>query len=256
MAATGHLELGGAAWQQAHMSRTLRVASYNVHKCRGMAGPYAPERNLEVIAGLGADVVALQEVDHRLGARPAALPRDMILETTGLVPAPHQTTGPQSLGWHGQTILIRPDLAALARVRRIALPGIEPRGALAMDLGGLTVIVMHLGLARSSRRAQLARLAAKAGARGRDFLLTGDFNEWRDTRGLESLDGLTVVAPGPSWPAPFPRLRYDRIALSKGLALRGAGVCDTPLARRASDHLPIWADIALSSHSAGFPAQA
>lgn len=212
-----------------------------------MVGPYAPERNLRVIADLRADIVALQEVDHRLGDRPEALPRAMIRDATGLIPAPHPTTGPQSLGWHGQTILIRPDLAAGASVRRIALPGIEPRGALAMHLDGLTVIVLHLGLARSSRRAQLARLAAKAAARGREFLLTGDFNEWRDTRGLESLDGLTVVAPGPSWPAPFPRLRYDRIALSRGLSLRGAGVCDTPLARRASDHLPIWADIALSS---------
>ena len=80
---------------------------------------------------------------------------------------------------------------------------------------------------------------------GRDFLLTGDFNEWRGTRGLESLDGLTVVAPGPSWPAPFPQLRYDRIALSSRLSVLGAGVYDTPLARIASDHLPIWADIAL-----------
>ena len=240
-----HLELGPAPWQQAHMSRTLRVASYNLHKCRGMMGPYAPARNLQVIAELGADIVALQEVDFRMGARPEALPRAMIREATGLVPAPHLTTSQQSLGWHGQTILVRPDLAAQASVRRLALPGIEPRGALAMRLGPLTVIVLHLGLARSSRRAQLARLAGKASAGGRDFLLTGDFNEWRGTRGLESLDGLTVVAPGPSWPAPFPQLRYDRIALSSRLSVLGAGVYDTPLARIASDHLPIWADIAL-----------
>ena len=41
----------------------LRLASYNLHKCRGTFGPYAPEQNLAVIAGLGADIVALQEVD-------------------------------------------------------------------------------------------------------------------------------------------------------------------------------------------------
>ena len=41
----------------------LRLASYNLHKCRGMTGPYAPERNLRVIAEIGADVIALQEVD-------------------------------------------------------------------------------------------------------------------------------------------------------------------------------------------------
>ena len=47
----------------------LRVASYNLHKGRGLTGPHAPERNLEVIAGMGADIVALQEVDRRFGTR-------------------------------------------------------------------------------------------------------------------------------------------------------------------------------------------
>ena len=118
----------------------------------------------------------------------------------------------------------------------------------APDARGLTVIVMHLGLARSSRRAQLARLIAKAvRISGQDFVMTGDFNEWHDDRGLESLAGLQVVAPGPSWPAPWPMLRYDRLALSAGLTLHASGVHDSPLARRASDHLPIWADIALSA---------
>ena len=74
-------------------------------------------------------------------------------------------------------------------------------------------------------------------------MVTGDFNEWRDDRGLESLQPLDVIAPGPSWPAPFPQLRYDRIAISRRLRVLQTGVLDTPLARRASDHLPIWADL-------------
>ena len=65
----------------------LRLASYNLHKCRGMTGPYAPERNLRVIAEMGADVIALQEVDFRHGARPEALPRAQIEAATGMVPA-------------------------------------------------------------------------------------------------------------------------------------------------------------------------
>ena len=65
----------------------LRLASYNLHKCRGLTGPHAPERNLAVIAALKPDIIALQEVDFRLGARPEALPRRLIREATGLVPA-------------------------------------------------------------------------------------------------------------------------------------------------------------------------
>jgi len=36
----------------------------------------------------------------------------------------------------------------------------------------------------------------------------------------------------------------DRIVLGRGLTLTRAGVLDTALARQASDHLPIWGDIA------------
>ncbi len=229
-------------------AQTLRLASYNLHKCRGVTGPHCPERNLEVIAALDPDVIALQEVDFRFGARPEALPRGLIKEMTGLVPAPFFGTGENSLGWHGQTILLRPELAEQAAIRRLPLPGLEPRGALALRLPGLTVVAVHLGLMRSSRRAQLARIVSQA-ARigGSELVLTGDFNEWRDKRGLEALDPLHVIAPGPSWPAPFPRLRYDRLAVSPGIRVDDSGVFVTPIARIASDHLPIWADLTLRS---------
>ena len=229
----------------------LRLGSYNLHKCRGMTGPRAPERNLQVIAAMSADVVALQEVDLRMGDRPEALPRKLIEAATGMVPATFTGTGENSLGWHGQTILMRPELMEKAQMRRMPLPGIEPRGALALHLPGLTIVAVHLGLIRSSRRAQLARIVAQASRMGRDrLILTGDFNEWHDNRGLEALEPMHVIAPGPSWPAPFPRLRYDRIAVSRGIEVLDYGVWDSEIARSASDHLPIWADIALDSHPA------
>ncbi|WP_235756770.1 endonuclease/exonuclease/phosphatase family protein [Paracoccus salsus] len=223
----------------------LILASYNLHKCRGLTGPHAPERNLAVIAALKPDIIALQEVDFRFGARPEALPRTLIRDMTGLVPADITgRTGENSLGWHGQTILMRPDLADSAVVRRLPLPGIEPRGAVAVRLPGLTVVGLHLGLARSSRRAQLARVAAQAARiAGDNIVLMGDFNEWRDDRGLESLAGFRVIAPGPSYPAPLPRLRLDRIALSQHLDVLRHGVFSGAGARDASDHLPIWAEI-------------
>ena len=224
----------------------LRIASYNLHKGRGMTGPHAPERNLQVIADLAPDIITLQEVDFRFGARPEALPRALIREITGLVPVQMRTTGETSLGWHGQSVLLRPDLAEEAVLRRLPLPGIEPRGALAVRVAGLTLIGVHLGLARSSRRAQLARLTAKAARLSSNaVMMMGDFNEWRGDRGLESLETLRVIAPGPSYPAPMPRLRLDRIAVSSAVEVHATGVEDSPLARQASDHLPIWAEITL-----------
>ena len=81
-------------------------------------------------------------------------------------------------------------------------------------------------------------------------VLTGDFNEWHDDRGLEPLEPMHVIAPGPSWPAPFPRLRYDRFAVSRGIEVLAHGVHDNDMARQASDHLPVWADIAFEPRSA------
>ena len=225
----------------------LKLASYNLHKCRGLTGPHAPERNLSVIHALEPDLIALQEVDFRFGARPEALPRGLIAEMTGLVPLDIVgRTGTNSLGWHGQTILLRPDIAETARLRRLPLPGIEPRGALALRLEGLTVIAMHLGLARSSRRAQLTRITAQAARIAEDHIvMMGDFNEWRDDRGLESLAGFQVIAPGPSYPAPMPQLRLDRMAMSRDIQVIRHGVFSGADARNASDHLPIWARIRL-----------
>lgn len=225
----------------------LRVASYNLHKCRGLTGPHEPERNLEIIADLKPDIIALQEVDFRFGARPEALPRALVREMTDLVPMQMRTTGETSLGWHGQAILLRPELSKEATVRRLPLPGIEPRGALALHVAGLTLIAVHLGLARSSRRRQLARLAGKAAhLAGNPVIMMGDFNEWRNDRGLEPLAALNIITPGPSYPAPAPRLSFDRIAISQSIKVLSAGVYDSPLARRASDHLPVWAEIQIS----------
>ncbi|MFD1882462.1 endonuclease/exonuclease/phosphatase family protein [Paracoccus pacificus] len=221
----------------------IRIASYNLHKCRGMTGPHDPGRNLAVIRELDADIVALQEVDFRFGARPEALPRRLVREATGLAPAEFVGTGKESLGWHGQTILARPALLDDGSIRRLPLPGLEPRGALALTLPGITVVGVHLGLLRSSRRAQLDRLIRHLTRREGECAILGDFNEWRDDLGLEPLAGMHLLTPGRTWPALAPRLRLDRFALSTGVRIVNSGAHDTPLARAASDHLPIWADI-------------
>jgi hypothetical protein len=45
----------------------LKVASYNIHRCRGVDGVTRPDRIIGVIREFGADVIALQEVDRRFG---------------------------------------------------------------------------------------------------------------------------------------------------------------------------------------------
>ena len=55
-------------------SNTLRIASYNVQKCVGMDFRRLPRRILQVLDGLRAEIVTLQEADKRLPPRPSRRP--------------------------------------------------------------------------------------------------------------------------------------------------------------------------------------
>ena len=57
-------------------------------------------------------------------------------------------------------------------------------------------------------------------------------------------DALQLVAPGHSGMKTVPLAPLDRFALG-GLEMHNAGVSETKLARRASDHLPVWIDVHL-----------
>ncbi|MNT89055.1 hypothetical protein D3C72_2297170 [compost metagenome] len=81
----------------------------------------------------------------------------------------------------------------------------------------------------------------------------GDFNEWRLGPGsaltrLESVFG-PLPAPIPSYPARMPVLSLDRIMANRADLIAEMAVHDTPLARKASDHLPLLARIDLCAGS-------
>lgn len=235
----------------------LRLASYNLHKCVGMDRKRLPARNIDVINALSADLVALQEVDRRPAPRHFVLPPDMIAAETDFV---HLgiASNPESLGWHGQSVLLRKGLA-VREVRRIDLPSLEPRGAIMVEIaadpaagvarndfpGRFRLVAVHLALMRRWRRLQLEAVRrALADAPEVPTAIIGDFNEWSASGGMEPLaQGFRVHAPGRSYPATQPVGRLDRVALSEGLHLIEAGVLNTPLSRVASDHLPVWADV-------------
>lgn len=221
----------------------MRLASYNIRKCIGLDRQRDPGRILHVINNLDADVVVLQEADKRLGARPAALPREMVEAESDFDPV-HVARNAVSLGWHGNAVLVRRGLAVTG-THRIELPGTEPRGAVAVEIGdALRIVGVHLGLLRSDRRRQLVRILDRFDDDMPTAIL-GDYNEWRAKAGLEALDDrFRVHAPGRSFHAARPVAALDRIALSRGLTLTDAGVAETQPARSASDHLPVWADIA------------
>jgi endonuclease/exonuclease/phosphatase family metal-dependent hydrolase len=227
------------------------IASYNIHKCIGLDGQFDPGRTMSVITEIDADVIALQEVDQRFGERASLLDLEALKRQSGLIPVPFASTQTGN-GWHGNVLLVRD--GAVTSVRTMALPGVEPRGALVADLrlsaGPLRIIAAHLGLLRRSRARQVeAILLAAEPSDGRPVLLLGDLNEWRlgDRSSLRSLSPTfgPLNAAIPSFPSRFPVWALDRVLAKPHSLVTSVELHDTPLARIASDHLPIKALIAL-----------
>jgi endonuclease/exonuclease/phosphatase family metal-dependent hydrolase len=233
----------------------MLVASYNVHKCVGVDGKFDPARISHVIREIGADVIALQEADTRFGERRGLLDLAWMERETGLCPVPVSGVA-RAHGWHGNVVFFREGL--VRDVHQVKLPGLEPRGALLTEIelkdgSALRIIAAHLGLLNRSRQQQ-ARFILDILRSREDYptVLMGDLNEWRlgDRSALNTLSGVFGLPPAvPSFPSRLPVLALDRIMANRPGLIDRVQTHDTPLARLASDHLPIKAVIKLASQS-------
>lgn len=234
----------------------LRIMSWNIHGMIGRDGRRDPERVAEVIHQAGADVAGLQEVGALGGPAELLDPAGTLARLTGLA----QAFGLTELrgGFpYGNAILSRFPIAA-SRSYDLSVPGREKRGCLRadVDLGEAAVHVFncHLGLGRRERRRQAAQLLSadilRDAALAYPLVLVGDFNAWSSRSEVprwirRQLADAAVVArtPRATFPSGFPLLRLDRAYVGPAVRVLGCEVLDSPLARLASDHLPVVAEV-------------
>lgn len=229
----------------------LKFASYNIHKAVGTDRRRDPDRILTVLREIDADVIALQEADRRIGRRESVLPRETIEDYTPwrAVALNHR---PDSLGWHGNALLVRRDIQVV-EAGVVPLPALEPRGAIRADLMAegrrFRVVGMHLDLSGLRRRQQIRAILDHLARCDGDCptVLMGDCNEWSLHRGAlsEFRAPWRLVTPGPSFPAGRPFGRLDRLVLCERWEAEEAGVHHSALAAKASDHLPVWTEASL-----------
>ena len=229
------------------MSRPIKVASYNMRKGIGTDRRRSPERTLEVLREIDADVIALQEADRRFGARAGVITQHLLDEHSDWKAIPLSRRA-ASIGWHGNALLVRKS-AEVVGCEAIHLPALEPRGAVTSDVAidgtVLRVVGMHLDLSGLWRRKQAHAILAHVGAgtQAVPTVMMGDLNEWSAGSGCLRDFGrdFQLAATGPSFHARHPVARLDRIMVSPDLVIADCGVHMSAAARRASDHLPIWA---------------
>ncbi|MEP9360551.1 endonuclease/exonuclease/phosphatase family protein [Sphingomonas sp. KR3-1] len=230
----------------------IKVASYNMRKSIGTDRRRRPERTLQVLCEINADIVALQEADRRFGERSAVLTGHLLAEHSDYKAIPFGTKA-RSMGWHGNALLVRKD-ATILDCEAIHLPALEPRGAVMADVrlasgSVIRVVGMHLDLSGLWRRRQAHAIIThlQASTHQHPTILMGDLNEWSAQSGClrDFASHFTFAGTGKSFHARRPMAKLDRIMASPELTFTGAGVHDSLQARTASDHLPIWATIKL-----------
>jgi len=226
----------------------LRVVTYNVHKCRGMDGRVSVPRVGHVLAEVGADILALQEVlEHQAEGISADLQLPFVLGAN----RKHRGYA------YGNAVLSRFPIG-LTRNYDLSVRGRERRGCLRTDLllhGGalLHVFNVHLGTALIERRHQGRRLVTEELLNDVDIqaprIVLGDFNEW--TRGLatrllrshlQSADLRAHLRRRRTYPGMLPFLHLDHIYYDCALHLERLMLHRSRLALLASDHLPLIGD--------------
>ena len=228
----------------------IRVASYNMRKAIGTDRRRRPERTIDVLNELGADVIALQEADRRFGARASAIPLPLLEAHSDYKAVPFEARA-GSIGWHGNAILVRKEAEVLDKAL-LHLPSLEPRGAVLADVRlrgeALRVVGMHLDLSGLWRRRQAAAILAALAGRGDALpaVLMGDLNEWSLRGGClkDFAEHCRFAECGKSFHVRRPVARLDRIMVTPGLEIADCGVHQSATARKASDHYPVWAALA------------
>ena len=231
---------------------TIRVATYNIHRCRGLDGRTSPSRIADVIRTIDPDIIALQEV---VGASPRS--------------AGHaEELGAQlGMGWvmasarhlrhalFGNVVLSRLPILHHAQYD-LSWKTCEPRCCQRVDIAvgshTLHLYNVHLGTAYLERRYQASRLVSFVHDRrvGQPKIVLGDFNEWMRglatqmlSQRLESIDLRAHLRRRRTYPGVFPLVHLDHIYYEGKVEVARLELPRTRLALLASDHLPLVAEL-------------
>ena len=222
--------------------KNLRLMTYNVRHLEGEDGIVSPERIAHIISAVRPDAVALQELDSVNGR---TLYADQLAELawhTGMY-ATWATAISFAGGGYGVGMLTRERPLS---VRRIPLPGSEPRMLLIVELSQYVYACTHLDLTEQARLASVDIIKREAARSTKPFFIAGDLNaEPHDEPITRLSDDFQILndTTQPTFPASEPDICIDYILVSKGSGsanVRRSKVLNQPT---ASDHRPLVVDL-------------
>ena len=236
----------------------LRIATYNIHKCRGMDRRVRPDRIVKVLREFDADIIALQEVVSLEGGSPEEDQARFVAEELGFRFAFGENRLYQG-GRYGNVVLTRLPIENHLNYDTSA-GGREPRGCLRTDVrfagSTLHIFNVHFGTRFFEQRRQVRLLINEGIVTDRELcgprIVLGDFNEW--LRGsvtstlaayFNKVNVRRNLRRSRTFPGAFPIFRLDNIYLERSLALQRLYRHKSRAALVASDHLPLIADLSV-----------
>lgn len=243
----------------------IRLLTYNVHKCiGGLDRRYAPDRVRDTIAHYSPDLVLLQEVDN--GCKRSAGHRqvDLLGEMLGYR---HRIWYPnvrvRSGGQYGNAILSRfaftqsrnIDVTVSSKKNRSVIHARYRARSAAANGKTRTVHVfnLHLGLSGPERKLQLKQFLASQPLhrlhKNTPIVVAGDFNDVWGTLGKKILipAGFRGMRrPLATFPAYAPMRALDSVFVRGDVQLERVQRSGLAVAKSASDHLPLIADLVIS----------
>jgi len=236
----------------------LRFVSWNIHKgIGGVDRRCRLDRTIDVLRATEADVYLLQEVDEGVPRSRFERQVDVIGDALGMTHRAFAANHLLEKGHYGNAILSRIPFRSSHNLN-LTLPLHKRRSALHARFiveglrHGLWVFNCHLGLAEAERRQQLRRVLRfidEHHGSQETVAVMGDLNDvWMQLGPavLEPAGFRSVARPPLTFPAFRPLRPLDRVFVRGRVAIAGCARVDTPLARRASDHLPLSIELRVS----------
>jgi endonuclease/exonuclease/phosphatase family metal-dependent hydrolase len=239
------------------ITKQLKLLTYNVHSGVGRDRRYDLSRIQRILVEEQAAIAALQEIERTSHA-------DQVNELAMGLPATASFCATRAAGEGSFGLAVLSPFRVLACQRYDLSYGRarEPRYCLRTDLeiapeAVLHVFNCHLGLTARERRFQRDQMLSDAILLSQDLrhpvALMGDFNDSpisvvhsRLRRHFQDAYRATGRRWGPTFRAGVIPVRLDYIYVSRGIRVLNCMVRNDPLARVASDHLPVHATIEVS----------
>lgn len=234
---------------------TIKVATYNIHKCVGIDRRYSPERIVDVLREIDADIIAMQEVVCHTDLHRRDNQAEFIAKELGFDFCLGENRKHRGADYGNATLSRFP----IERHRNydITVSRREPRGLLWSEMetpgGPVHLANVHMGTSFFERRKQVHKMLADhvldtGELRGRR-IVAGDFNEWVSglatkllRSNFQSIDPKLYLGRSRTFPGVLPLVHLDHVYYDDHFRLRDAFLHRSRTALVASDHLPIVAE--------------